>query len=165
MRPDGGTDSAPIDRPILEHIRDRLAGTRQVRTAATTEDDRLELRVEFADSFHPDTVIAASLSIRWYTNDDFAIHYREAREPERWECQWDRHPSPHDTREHFHPPPDGSTPGRTPRTHPITVTSRATSCPRSSNGSRPCGTPDDVSRWSNPLVIPARVATVPREGR
>jgi hypothetical protein len=111
MRLDGGTDSAPIDRPVLEYLRDRLAGTRQVRTAAITEDERLELRVEFADSFYPDPVITASLSIRWYTNDDFANHYREAREPESWECRWDRHPNPHNTREHFHPPPDASTPG------------------------------------------------------
>ena len=28
-----------------------------------------------------------------------------------WECRWDRHPNDHNTRDHYHPPPDAPTPG------------------------------------------------------
>jgi hypothetical protein len=111
MRPNGGPDTAPIDRPILEYLQERLSGTRQVQTAVLAEDDHLHLRVTFADAFYPDSVVAASLSIRWYTNDDFTFDYRERRESGSWACRWDRHPNSHNTREHFHPPPDASTPG------------------------------------------------------
>jgi hypothetical protein len=53
-----------------------------------------------------------SLHVRWYENDDFSFHYVEDREEsDRWECRWDRHPSTHNAREHFHPPPDAATPG------------------------------------------------------
>jgi hypothetical protein len=109
---DRGGSPALIDRPVLEFLRDRLATTGQVRTATVTDTGgHLELRVELSGAYYPDDVHAATLSIRWYTNDDFAIHYRETHDGEDWECRWDRHPNPHHTRAHFHPPPDASTPG------------------------------------------------------
>ena len=110
MAPADGGSPAPIDRPILEFLRDRLGHTRQVRAARITEEGHVELRVVFADTYYPDVVRAAILQIRWYTNDDFSIHYREDHDGE-WECRWDRHPNPHNTREHLHPPPDAPTPG------------------------------------------------------
>lgn len=107
---DGGSP-APIDRPILELLRDRLAGTEQVKTARIDEEGHTELRVTVADAYYPEFVEEATLQIRWYTNDDFSIHYREAHDDGVWECRWDRHPNTHNSREHFHPPPDASTPG------------------------------------------------------
>lgn len=111
--PVGGDGSpAPIDRPVLEFLRGRLATTGQVRTVTVTDaGGHLELRAELAESYYPDDVRGATLSIRWYTNDDFAIHYREDHADDDWECRWDRHPNPHNTRKHFHPPPDAATPG------------------------------------------------------
>ena len=109
---DGGSP-APIDRPILEYIRDRVATASQVTSAGlTSATGGLELRIELADAYYPPNVSDATLSVRWYTNDDFAIHYRETHDGGTWECRWDRHPNPHNTREHFHPPPDAATPGR-----------------------------------------------------
>ncbi len=107
---DGGSPS-PIDRPVLELLRDRLLGTAQVSDATITDEEgHLELRVVLSDAYYPVAVERAVLSLRWYTNDDFKIHYREVRDTD-WQCRWDRHPNPHNRRDHFHPPPTAETPG------------------------------------------------------
>jgi len=107
---DGGSP-APIDRPILEFLQTRLQATRQVSRAAITDaSGHLELQVVFAPSYYPAPVDEATLTVRWYTNDDFTIHYREIHSEHTWECRWDRHPNPHNTRDHFHPPPTAPTP-------------------------------------------------------
>ncbi len=54
----------------------------------------------------------ASDQIRWFETDDFSVQYAEQyRTGNSWECRWDRHLNDHNTREHFHPPPDAPTPG------------------------------------------------------
>lgn len=108
---DGGSP-APIDRPILEFLQTRLTATNQVKQASITDvNGHLELHVTFAPTYYPRRVDDASLAVRWYTNDDFKIHYRDVRSDSTWECRWDRHPNPHNTRNHFHPPPTAPTPG------------------------------------------------------
>lgn len=57
---------------------------------------------------YPDSVMAARTDIRWFATDDFSIHYIETREEDPWECRWDRHPNPYNTRLHFHEPPTGA---------------------------------------------------------
>jgi hypothetical protein len=106
-----GASPAPIDRPILEFLQDRLETTQQVETTTITDDGHLELRVQLSDAYYPETVRPVSLAVRWYTNDDFKLHYREVHAEHSWECRWDRHPNPHNVRGHFHPPPEASTPG------------------------------------------------------
>jgi hypothetical protein len=111
MSPDGGSP-APIDRPVLNFLRDRLVTTGQVDTARVTEErGHLELLVTLSKDYYPEGTTAATLTVRWYTNGDFSVHYREERPGDGWECRWDRHPNPHNDREHFHPPPDARTPG------------------------------------------------------
>lgn len=112
MGPSGSDEgnAAPIDRPVLEFLRSRLGATRQVDRAVITDDGRLALRSTLASGYYPTTVDEATLTVRWYTNDDFKIHYREQRPGDDWECRWDCHPNPHNTRDHFHPPPDAATP-------------------------------------------------------
>jgi len=108
---DGGS-AAPIDRPTLEFLQRRLSTTNQVERATITDaSGHLELAVAFAATYYPPTVDEATLSVRWYTNDDFKIHYREVYPERAWECRLDRHPNPHNTRDHFHPPPTAPTPG------------------------------------------------------
>ena len=108
---DGGSP-APIDRPILEFLQTRLRSTQQVEQATITDaSGHLELHVRFASPYYPATVDEATLTVRWYTNDDFKIHYREVHPEHAWECRWDRHPNPHNTRDHFHPSPTAPTPG------------------------------------------------------
>lgn len=108
---DGGSP-APIDRPILEFLQTRLQVTQQVAHATITDaHGPLELRVTFADAYYPASVTDAQLTVRWYTNDDFKLHYREEHLDHAWECRWDRHPNSHNMRDHFHPPPAAPTPG------------------------------------------------------
>ncbi|SNZ15437.1 hypothetical protein SAMN06269185_2486 [Natronoarchaeum philippinense] len=108
-----GRSPAPIDRPILEFLQTRLQGTNQVSRATITDaNGHLELNVSLAASYYPASVDKASLAVRWYTNDDFKIHYREVSSDDSWECRWDRHPNPHNSRDHFHPSPAAPTPGK-----------------------------------------------------
>jgi hypothetical protein len=107
-----GSSPAPIDRPVLEFLRDRLETTPQVERAVITDaDGHLELRVELSTAYYPDNVRATTLSVRWYANDDFKIHYREACDGSDWECRWDRHLNAHNVSEQFHPLPDAATSG------------------------------------------------------
>ncbi|MFC7233440.1 hypothetical protein ACFQMM_22545 [Saliphagus sp. GCM10025308] len=111
--PAGDGDSpAPIDRPILEFLQTRLQATNQVEQATITDaSGHLELHVSFASPYYPATVNETTLTVRWYTNDDFKIHYRAVHPESAWECRWDRHPNPRNTRDHFHPPPTAPTAG------------------------------------------------------
>lgn len=107
-----GRSPAPIDRPILEFLQTHLQGTDQIARAIITDTSgHLELRATVASSYYPETVDEATLTVRWYTNDDFKIHYREVHPEQTWECRWDRHANPHNSRNHFHPPPAVPTPG------------------------------------------------------
>lgn len=107
-----GRSPAPIDRPILEFLQTSLLGTQQVDQAVISDaSGHLELRVILASRYYPASVDEATVSVRWYTNDDFKIHYQEEHPERVWKCRWDRHPNPHNTRGHVHPPPDARTPG------------------------------------------------------
>lgn len=109
---EGGRSPAPIDRPIIEFLQTSLHGTQQVERAAISDaSGHLELRVDFASSYYPEHIQDATLSVRWYVNDDFKIHYQEEHPNTRWQCRWDRHPNSHNSRSHFHPPPNARTPG------------------------------------------------------
>lgn len=104
---DDGASPAPIDRSVLGRLQSRLAGMRLVESAILDERGSRQLRVELAADYYP-TEVAARVEIRWYRNDDFNVHYQEHQQGETWECRWDRHPNPHNSREHFHPPPAAS---------------------------------------------------------
>jgi len=104
--------ATPTDRTVLRQLRDRLLTTRQVATARLIDGaGHLELLVTLSEDYYPTAEATSTLTVRWYTNDDFSVHYQEETADGNWECRWDRHPNPHDTREHFHPPPDAETPG------------------------------------------------------
>ena len=122
--PDGST--GPPDRQTLRLWERQFAATPLVAETAfeprATEPRRLLATLD-ADAFPP-AVSTATLDIRWFTTGDFSIHYVETMtDDERWECRWDRHPNPHNTRLHFHTPPDCSTVRdlSLESTHPIDV--------------------------------------------
>lgn len=109
---DDGASPAPIDRPILEFLQTRLRATSQIARATITDaSGHLELQVGISPSYYPASVEDTQLTVRWYTNDDFAVQYRERHADHDWTCRWDRHPNPHTSRDHYHPPPAAGTPG------------------------------------------------------
>lgn len=107
-----GDSNAPVDRGVLVRILDRVRTNRQVAQASlTVRHDEPCLIIEFDLDNYPADASDAYLTVRWYTNDDFKIHYHETWKEEDWDCRWDRHPSSHNAYDHFHPPPDAPTPG------------------------------------------------------
>lgn len=103
---DGGS-SAPIDRAVLERMRSRFVAARTFESAEILEKGKLHLRAEVTSEYYPHEA-SACIEIRWYRNDDFSVHYQEERQDSVWACRWDRHPNAHNSRDHFHPPPDAS---------------------------------------------------------
>lgn len=95
-----------IDRPILEDLRDRLWAASQFESVAIELiEGQTHLKAVVDPALNPAGVERRFLDVRWYTNDDFRVHYQEDLEEETWRQRWDRHPSTHNSREHFHPPP------------------------------------------------------------
>ncbi|MFC6719561.1 hypothetical protein ACFQGT_13775 [Natrialbaceae archaeon GCM10025810] len=88
-------------------MQSRFVGRRTFESAEIVEEGKLHLRVDVSGDYYPSEV-SARLEIRWYRNDDFTVHYREVRRDGAWMCRWDRHPNAHNSRDHFHPPPNAS---------------------------------------------------------
>jgi hypothetical protein len=105
--------TGPIDTELLDRIAAHLARSTRFETVSTRPSYAPNAVVaEYDLGYFPGGVTRASLRIRWFETDDFSIHYAEQYRTETsWECRWDRHPNDHNTREHFHPPPDAVTPG------------------------------------------------------
>jgi hypothetical protein len=108
---DSGTNSTgPPDRQTLRLLERQLASDSLV-AETVFEPDPYEprlLRALLASGQYPESVTDARVDIRWFTTDDFSIHYLESRDGDLWECRWDRHPNTHNTRLHFHEPPTGN---------------------------------------------------------
>ncbi len=111
------TTDPPSRRPIDMELLDRIAA----HLARSNRFDDVQTRPEYAPNaviadydlgYFPGGVTRAYLQIRWFETNDFSIQYSEQYQTDNeWECRWNRHPNDHNTREHFHPPPDALTPG------------------------------------------------------
>ena len=103
-----GPKAAPIDEAVLETVYERARAHPLIETVNgdRTDGTLTQVNVSFDPDQYPDRIQAARLEIQWYTNGDYNLHYIEThRSDEEWQCRWDRHPNPHTTRMHFHPPP------------------------------------------------------------
>ena len=105
----GPPSTGPPDRQTLQLLEGILADEPLVATTEFDPDsyEPQALRALCEESRYPPTVETARLDIRWFASGDFSIHYVEMTAADRWECRWDRHPNPHNTRLHFHYPPAG----------------------------------------------------------
>lgn len=103
--------TGPPDSATLELLETHFDGDALV-SATGYRPDRFEPRllvVDFDQSRYPLPIEASRLDVRWFTSGDFSIHYLERHESgPSWECRWDRHPNGHNSRLHFHQPPDGA---------------------------------------------------------
>ena len=106
-------DRGPIDTELLDRIAARLGRSDRFEAVQTRPPYAPNAVVaEYDLGYFPNGVSRAYLRIRRFETDDFSIHYAEQyRTSNSGECRWDRHPNDHNTREHFHPPPDAPTPG------------------------------------------------------
>lgn len=108
-----GEETVGIDYDVLDRIGTRLAGSERFSEVAIRPQYAPNSVVaEYDVGYYPAAVERTFLRIRWFENDDFYVHYSEQYvNGDQWECRWDRHPNQHNTRDHFHPPPDAATPG------------------------------------------------------
>ncbi|WP_435102429.1 hypothetical protein [Halarchaeum sp. P4] len=101
--------TGPPDRHVLRLLERHLADATLVTETVfdpTTHEPRL-LHAHLDADRYPEYVTAARLDVRWFTTGDFSMHYRETHATcTPWACRWDRHPNAHNTRLHFHEPPD-----------------------------------------------------------
>lgn len=112
--PAANSGTTAVDFDLPERIGRRLRRSGRFRSATFRPEHAPDaLVVEYDRNYFPSDVRRVTLGLRWFRNDDVNLHYAERyRNDECWECRWDRHPNPHGGREHFHPPPDASTPVR-----------------------------------------------------
>jgi hypothetical protein len=106
----GSNSTGPPDRQTLRLL-ERQLGSDSLVAEAVFEPDPYEprlLRAILDSGQYPESVTTARIDIRWFTTDDFSIHYLESQDGDHWECRWDRHPNTHNTRLHFHEPPTGN---------------------------------------------------------
>lgn len=98
--------SPPINEELLRLLGQHLSSLSviaHVRYFPTEKADRVI--AQLASSYYPDHIETARLELRFRVNGDFNVYYGEAWDAERWACRWDQHPNTHNSREHFHPPP------------------------------------------------------------
>lgn len=112
--------TGPIDAEVLRRIVGRLETSARFSTVVFRPESAPNAVVaDYDTGYFPAAVDRAYLRIRWFETDDFSVHYSEQyRDRTNWECRWDRHPNDHNSRAHFHPPPDAVTPG-TDATYPL----------------------------------------------
>lgn len=115
MSNDPGTPTGrgPVDAALVDRIAAHLVRSERFSDVHSRPPYAPSAVVADYDlGYFPSGVERAYLRIRWFETDDFSIHYSEQYGTgNSWECRWDRHPNDHNTREHFHPPPDAATPG------------------------------------------------------
>lgn len=111
--PDEDQAVGAIDTDVLDRIGARLSGSRRFQSVSFRPEYAPNAVVaDYDRGYFPAAVERAYLRVSWFDTDDFNVHYSEQYESGTlWECRWDRHPNEHNTREHFHPPPDAATPG------------------------------------------------------
>lgn len=120
--------TGPPDRQTLRLLERLLTGDPLVAVTEFDPDSSMPqlLRAHLDSDRYPPAVTAARLDVRWFSTGDFSLHHRECGDTDtQWECRWDRHPNSHNTRVHFHRPPDGTTVEdlTLPALHPIDVIS------------------------------------------
>lgn len=113
MPDDDPSEVGAVDTDVLERIARRLQGSSRFgEVEPRPEYAPNSVLAEYDMGYFPSSVDRAYLRIRWFETNDFNVHYSEQYHDETlWECRWDRHPNEHNSREHFHPPPEAATPG------------------------------------------------------
>lgn len=103
--------TGPPDRQILRLLETHLASDPLVDDTAfqPNHSEPRSLQVRLDEERYPSAVSSARIDVRWFESGDFSFHYVERQaDGGRWECRWDRYPSGHSARSHFHRPPDAS---------------------------------------------------------
>lgn len=108
-----------LDEALLRTVAQRVGGFTPVETVSVFPISSPEsVSAQSHTRYYPSWIDRISLECRAHVTGDFYITYREERNGQAWMCQWNRHESPHSTRDHFHRPPDAATADAADREHP-----------------------------------------------
>ncbi|WP_135853306.1 hypothetical protein [Halorussus salinus] len=100
---------APVDDRVLRDIADEWRGLTWVTAIAVRPRNKPKKAViELESDYYPSEVRQVSVEFEVLISGDFFATYREVwdREADDYRCRWDRHPNDHNSRDHFHEPPD-----------------------------------------------------------
>lgn len=104
---DGGQS---LDEEVLRIAAQRLGSLTTIESVAVFPREKSESVVARFDLlYYPGELRQVELELRAYTNGDFHVMYREEWDGGDWQCRWDRHDNPHNSRDHFHQPPAART--------------------------------------------------------
>ncbi|WP_424016135.1 hypothetical protein ACOZ4N_00610 (plasmid) [Halorientalis pallida] len=108
-----------LDEALLRTVARRLGDLTLVETVSVFPASYPESVVAlFDDSYYPTRMDQVSLELRAYVDGAFYITYREEWNGQARMCRWDRHENPHNTRDHFHQPPNAETKDAVDREYP-----------------------------------------------
>ncbi len=102
--------AAELNEELMRIMGSRLGdldGIDRVEKFPPEKPDRII--ATFVNSLYPTPVTTAWLEYRLRLNTDSNVIYIEDWAGDRWACRWDRHENDHNSREHFHPPPNVTT--------------------------------------------------------
>lgn len=101
---DGSREFGTISRTALERVRNGWIDAEPLTDETAYDDlvDPTKLRIHLEDGIGEAT--AARIDVRWSRRGNYSFHYADGG----IDWRFDRHPNPHSTEKHFHPPPDAS---------------------------------------------------------
>ncbi|WP_136591982.1 hypothetical protein [Salinigranum halophilum] len=113
-------DVGVLDEALLRVVARRLGQLTIVERVSVFPSAKPESVVaQFATEYYPQQVETVTLELRTYVGGDFSVSYREEWGGGSWMSRWDRHDNPHNTRDHFHHPPDAGTEDAVDRAYPV----------------------------------------------
>lgn len=108
-----------LDEALLRTVAKRLGDLTLVETVSVFPNSSPESVIaRFDDQYYPPWMDQVSLELRIYLGGASYITYREEWNGQAWMCRWDRHENPHNTRDHFHQPPNAETQDAVDREYP-----------------------------------------------
>lgn len=111
-----------LDEALLRVLGQRLGSLTRIETVSVFPITHPESVIAQLDTqYYPESLQEVTLECRAYLDGSFHITYKEDWGGQRWLCRWDRHDNPHNSRDHFHQPPDATTADAVNRTYPADI--------------------------------------------
>lgn len=113
-------DEKTLDEALLREVAQRLGSLTLIDTVRVFPTQKpASVIAELDDRYYPDEIQRVELELRAYQNGDFNVTYRGVRSPRDWMVRWDRHENPHNSRDHFHQPPQARTEDAVDEAYPV----------------------------------------------
>lgn len=98
-----------IDDRVMRDVADEWRGLELVTGIAVRPRNKPnKVVVDLEADYYPEQVREVFVEFEVHANGDFFVTYREEweRRSDDYQCRWDRHDNDHNSRDHYHEPPD-----------------------------------------------------------